>query len=127
MNSSSRMFAGLATLCGVCLLGSVLNAGPSALPGAGQAAPQEGVVLAEQFFKNVQTLKGLPVDEFLDTMGMFAAATGLNCTDCHVDESGGSWARYADDNQLKRTTRAMIGIMGAINKQYFGGRQVVTC
>ena len=103
----------------MCLLGSVLT--------AGQAAPQETPLLAEQFFKNVQVLKGLPVDEFLDTMGMFAAATGLNCTDCHVDESGGSWERYADDNQLKRTTRAMVGIMTAINKQYFGGRQGVTC
>ena len=84
-------------------------------------------MLAEQYFKNVQVLKGLSVDEFLDTMGMFAAATGLNCTDCHVDESGGSWERYADDNQLKRTTRVMVGIMTAINKQYFGGRQGVTC
>ena len=119
MKSTSRMFRGLATLCGVCLLGSVLM--------AGQAAPQETSLPAEQYFKNVQVLKGLPVDEFLETMGMFAAATGLNCTDCHVDESGGSWERYADDNQLKRTTRAMVGIMTAINKQYFGGRQGVTC
>ena len=119
MTSTTRIFTGLATVCGVCLLGSVLT--------AGQAAPQEPPRMAEQVFKNVQVLKGLPVDEFLDTMGMFAAATGLNCTDCHVDESGGSWERYADDNQLKRTTRAMVGIMGAINKQYFGGRQVVTC
>ena len=119
MKSTSRMFTGLATLCAVCLLGSVLM--------AGQAAPQEASLPAEQYFKNVQVLKGLPVDEFLETMGMFAAATGLNCTDCHVDESGGSWERYADDNQLKRTTRAMVGIMTAINKQYFGGRQGVTC
>lgn len=113
------MFTVLATVGGVCLLGSVLM--------AGQAAQQETSRPAEQVFKNVQVLKGLPVDEFLDTMGMFAAATGLNCTDCHVDESGGSWERYADDNQLKRTTRAMVGIMTAINKQYFGGRQGVTC
>ena len=119
MKSTSRVFLGLATVCGVCLFGSALT--------ARQAAPQDTPMLAEQYFKNVQTLKGLSVDEFLDTMGMFAAATGLNCTDCHVDESGGSWARYADDNQLKRTTRAMVGIMTAINKQYFGGRQGVTC
>ncbi len=119
MTSTSRIFTGLATVCGVCLLGSVLM--------AGQAAPPQTPPLAEQVFKNVQSLKGLPVDEFLDTMGMFAASTGLNCTDCHVDESGGSWERYADDNQLKRTTRAMVGIMTAINKQYFGGRQGVTC
>jgi photosynthetic reaction center cytochrome c subunit len=119
MKPTPRMFTGLATLCGVCLLGSVLA--------AGQAAQQAPRPTAEQVFKNVQTLKGLPVDEFLETMGMFAAATGLNCTDCHVDESGGSWERYADDNQLKRTTRAMVGIMTAINKQYFGGRPGVTC
>jgi photosynthetic reaction center cytochrome c subunit len=119
MKSASWIFPGLATVCGMCLLGSVLT--------ARQAPPQQTPMLAEQFFKNVQVLKGLSVDEFLDTMGMFAAATGLNCTDCHVDESGGSWARYADDNQLKRTTRVMVGIMTAINKQYFGGRQGVTC
>jgi outer membrane lipoprotein-sorting protein len=119
MKSTSRTFLAIATVCVVCLLGSVLT--------ARQAAPQEQPVLAEQYFKNVTVLKGLPVDEFLDTMGMFAAATGLNCTDCHVDESGGSWERYADDNQLKRTTRAMVGIMTAINKQYFGGREGVTC
>ena len=119
MKSMSRMFTGHATVCGVYLLGSVLT--------AGQAAPLQTPPLAEQVFKNVQSLKGLSVDEFLDTMGMFAASTGLNCTDCHVDESGGSWERYADDNQLKRTTRAMVGIMTAINKQYFGGRQGVTC
>jgi len=116
---STRMFAGLAPVCGVCLLGSVLT--------ASQAAPQETPLLADQYFKNVQVLKGLRVDEFLDTMGMFAAATGLNCTDCHVPESGGSWERYADDNRLKTTTRAMVAIMTAINKQYFGGRQGVTC
>ena len=119
MKSTSRMFTRLATVCGVCLLGSVLT--------ARQAPPQETPLLAEQFFEDVQVLKGLPVDEFLDTMGMFSAATGLNCTDCHVEESGGSWERYADDTQLKTTSRAMVGIMTAINRQYFGARQGVTC
>jgi outer membrane lipoprotein-sorting protein len=72
-------------------------------------------------------LKGIPVDEFLDTMGMFAASTGLNCTDCHIPESGGSWARYADDNQLKRTTRGMVALVNNINRTNFGGRPVLTC
>ena len=76
--------------------------------------------MSDELFKNVQVLKGIPVDEFLDTMGMFAAATGLNCTDCHIPESGGSWARYADDNQLKRTTRGMVAMVNGINKSYFG-------
>jgi hypothetical protein len=83
--------------------------------------------MAEAVFKNIQVLKGIPVDEFMGTMGVFASATGLNCTDCHVDESGGSWARYADDNALKQQTRRMVVMMRTINQQNFGGRQVVTC
>src|SRR5437870_5353249 len=60
-------------------------------------------------------------------MGMFAASTGLNCTDCHIPESGGSWARYADDNTLKLTTRRMIAMVNNINAANFGGRSVLTC
>ncbi|MBI2186718.1 MAG: photosynthetic reaction center cytochrome c subunit [Acidobacteria bacterium] len=83
--------------------------------------------MAEEVFKNIQVLKGIPVDEFMGTMGFFASAVGLNCTDCHVDESGGNWARYADDNALKQRTRQMIVMMNTINRTNFGGRQVVTC
>jgi hypothetical protein len=83
--------------------------------------------MAEQVFKNIQVLKGIPVDEFMATMGAFSSATGLNCTDCHVDESGGSWARYADDNALKQQARRMVVMMQTINKTNFGGRQVLTC
>src|SRR6185436_10535068 len=94
---------------------------------APQQAAQEAPLISDQYFKNVQVLKGLPVDEFLETMGMFAASTGMNCTDCHIPESGGSWERYADDNQLKRTTRGMVAMVAALNKTYFGGQQRITC
>jgi photosynthetic reaction center cytochrome c subunit len=83
--------------------------------------------MAEEVFKNIQVLKGIPVDQFMGTMGFFSAALGMNCTDCHVDESGGSWAKYADDNDLKRTARRMVQMVAAINKGNFAGRQVVTC
>jgi len=83
--------------------------------------------MAEEVFKNVQVLKGMPVDQFMGTMGFFSAALGMNCTDCHVDESGGSWAKYADDNDLKRTARRMVQMVAGINKGNFAGRQVVTC
>lgn len=120
MKPRSRTIAALtATVCVVWLLGIVLV--------AGQAAPQDKPRMSDEVFKNVQALKGIPVDEFLDTMGMFAASTGLNCTDCHIPESGGSWARYADDNQLKRTTRGMIALVNNINRTNFGGRPVLTC
>ena len=92
----------------------------------GQAAPPRPP-MAEEVFKNIQVLKGIPVDQFMGTMGFFASSVGLNCTDCHVEESGGSWARYADDNALKQRTRQMVVMMNTINRTNFGGRQVVTC
>ena len=70
-------------------------------------------MLSEQYFKNVQVLRGIPVDEFMDTMGMFAAATGMNCVDCHVSDAGGDWAKYADDTAFKRTTRRMVTMVTA--------------
>ena len=98
---------------------------------SGQAGPRpgpaSGAPMAEDIFKNVQVLKGIPVDQFMGTMGFFSASLGLNCTDCHVDESGGNWAKYADDNSLKQTTRRMIRMVTAINQTSFGGRQLVTC
>ena len=88
---------------------------------------QQKPLMSEQAFKNVRVLKGIPVSEFMATMGFFSASLGENCTHCHVEESGGNWDRYADDNPNKETARRMIGMMAAINKSYFGGRRVVTC
>ena len=89
---------------------------------AGERAP-----MAEEVFKNVQILKGIPVDQFMGTMGFFSASLGLNCTDCHTEKSGGDWARYADENPRKQTARRMMQMVSSVNQMYFGGRQVVTC
>ena len=109
-------------VCGLlvaCLLSVSLTARQTPAPGRSP--------MAEEVFKNITVLRGIPVDQFMGTMGFFASATGLNCTDCHVEESGGSWARYADDNALKQMTRRMVVMVQTINKTNFGGRQVVTC
>jgi outer membrane lipoprotein-sorting protein len=63
----------------------------------------------------------------MESMGIFTASLGVGCDYCHVAEAGGSWARYADDNVKKRTARRMVLMMSAINRDNFGGRQVVTC
>ena len=39
--------------------------------------------MAETVFKNIQVLKGIPVDDFLDTMGIMSAALGFDCAECH--------------------------------------------
>jgi photosynthetic reaction center cytochrome c subunit len=95
--------------------------------GIAQAQTGPKPVMAEQAFQNVRLLKGIPVDQFMATMGFFSASLGETCTDCHSAESGGNWAKYADDNPRKNTARAMIGMMNAINKTYFGGRREITC
>src|ERR1700674_2564134 len=114
-----RSILGAAGTTVVCLLGIV--------SACGQAAPPQKPLMAEQVFKNVQVLKGIPVDQFMETMGFFSASLGANCTTCHGEESGGSWEKYADDTEYKRTTRKMILMVEALNKNNFGGRRVVTC
>src|ERR1700676_2843704 len=91
---------------------------------SGQEQEQKPL-MAEDVFKNVQVLKGIPVDEFMGTMGIFSAALGISCENCHAANDS-KWENYAGDNTArKRTARAMIGMMAAINQTYFGGRQVV--
>jgi len=84
-------------------------------------------LMAEDAFKNVQVLRGIPAKEFMETMGFFAASLGLNCTDCHGEESAGDWSKYAADTRLKEMARRMIVMVNAINKGDFGGSRSVTC
>jgi len=83
--------------------------------------------MAEQVFKNVKVLKGIPVGEFMDTMGFFAASLGLNCVYCHVEQSMENWDKFAEDVPRKETARAMILMVNALNKGSFGGRRALTC
>lgn len=96
-------------------------------PASGQTAAQQKPLMAEDVFKNVQVLKGIPVNQFMETMGFFSAALGYNCTNCHGDEVLGNWAKYADDTPVKRTARRMVEVVTTINKSLFGGREAVTC
>jgi Photosynthetic reaction centre cytochrome C subunit len=104
---------GIYTLCG--------------LPAFGQVGAQQKPLMAEDVFKNVQVLKGIPVNQFMETMGFFSAALGYNCTNCHGDDVLGNWERYANDIPVKRTARRMIQVVNTINKDLFGGREAVTC
>ena len=102
---------------------------PGVLLGAtlanGQAKPD--LRPAEQVFKNIQALKGIPANQFMATMGFFSASLGQSCNYCHVEEAGGNWDRYSDDNDHKRTARRMIAMVSAITKNYFMGRRSLTC
>jgi hypothetical protein len=98
-----------------CFLGT-------ALVKAQQTAPQ----MSDQVFKNVQVMKGIPVDQFMATMGFFSASLGMSCEDCHMADDR-DWSGFAADNARKRRARQMIQMMQKINADNFGGRQMVTC
>jgi hypothetical protein len=94
---------------------------------SGQTATLEKPLVSDQVFKNVQVLKGIPVDEFMGTMGFFAAALSLNCTECHAAEALNDLSQYAIDTPIKQTARRMVLMVKGINQSYFGGKPVVTC
>ena len=109
--------AGAATTI-VWLLGAVFV--------SGQTAPAPAPPMSDAVFKNVQVLKGIPVSEFMGTMGVFSASLGMSCEDCHA-AGDANWSVYATDSPRKQMARVMVLMMAAINKTNFGGRQVVTC
>ena len=99
----------------------------SLVPAAGQVGPEPGAPLSEQVFKNIQALKGIPVDEFMDTMGMFASSLGYDCSSCHDAEIRTNREAFAILTPAIQRARGMIAMMNALNRDYFGGQQRVTC
>src|SRR5215469_2146433 len=84
-------------------------------------------LLSDKAFKNVRVLKDIPVDEFMGTMGLFSAALSVCCGDCHTG-AGTDNPNWADDAPPQKViARRMVTMMNTINKESFGGRQVVTC
>ena len=81
---------------------------------------------SEQHFKNITVLKGIPVDEFMGTMGLFSAALSFCCKDCHTG-AGTANPKWEDDPPRKVTARRMAQMVANINKENFNNRQVVTC
>jgi photosynthetic reaction center cytochrome c subunit len=121
-------------MAGVAWLVSIAFA-TGALPtlhAAGQSSAQVAAAtpatpqMSDKVFKNVQVLKGIPVDQFMGTMGVFTTSLSLCCGNCHTG-AGTSNPKWEDDPPRKKTARAMIEMVQDINKTRFGGRQVITC
>src|SRR6478609_5259595 len=60
------------------------------------------------------------------TMGIMSAAVGSDCVGCHPS-AGTDHVDWALDTPRKRTARRMVQMVTGINRDSFGGRQVVTC
>ena len=112
----------------VIMLGGVIGSSQhalAALQGPQAAAPTKPMIV-DEVFKNVQALKGISVDDFLLTMGIMSAAVGSDCVGCHPS-AGTDHVDWALDTPRKRTARRMVQMVTTLNRDNFGGRQVVTC
>lgn len=112
------------SVCGTSLAillafaGARAQSTPPQAPALGAGAPK----LAEEQYKNIQALKGIPADQLVPSMQFIAASLGVECEHCHVAR-----AFEKDDKKPKVTARKMIAMMMAINKDNFEGHREVTC
>ena len=117
------VIAGLGWLTSVATQASPQQPPP---PAAAVAAAAKGAT-AEQVFKDIRVLKGIPADEFLDTMGMFASALLFDCVSCHAKEIITDENAFSLETPRIQRARQMVVMMNNINRLYFGGQPRVTC
>ena len=94
---------------------------------AGQAPAEQAPLMAENHFKNIQILKGMPVDTFIEAMGMFAASMGGDCTYCHSKDAVFKREAFSVATPRIQRARQMIVMMRTLNNNNFGGAMKVTC
>src|SRR4030081_3423693 len=81
-----------------------------------------GQKLAEEQFKNIQVLKGVPAGQLIPAMQFITASLGVDCEYCHDHQ-----AMDSDDKKPKKIARQMVTMMFDIDKNNFDGRLEVTC
>ena len=77
---------------------------------------------AEEAFKNIRVLQGLPAEQLLPTMQFIASSLGVECTYCHVESQF-----EKDTKHAKETARGMLLMVSELNKNSFDGQREVTC
>lgn len=85
---------------------------------------------AEEVFKNIQMLKGMPAGRLLRVMEMgYSRSLGVNCTHCHLADA---WEK--EDKPTKQIAREMNAMVGVINndqlkkiKNLKGPNPIINC
>jgi photosynthetic reaction center cytochrome c subunit len=95
---------------------------PPAGKSAAQSSPNESSKTAEQVYKNIEVLKGVPADQIIPAMQFISTSLGVECTFCHVEGH-----LEKDDKKPKQVARDMMQMMFALNKNNFEGHREVTC
>lgn len=76
---------------------------------------------AEQVYKNIQVLRGMPASQLDTTMAFISGSLGVRCSYCHVNPF------EKDDKPQKLAARKMIQMVFALNKGSFNGQSAVSC
>src|SRR6184192_587375 len=101
---------------GMSLLTLLMIAGARAqstpAKGSSEGATATSPKLAEEEYKNIQALKGIPADQVIPSMQFIAASLGVECEYCHLAR-----AFEKDDKKPKLTARKMIGMMMASTRR----------
>ena len=77
---------------------------------------------AETVFKNIELLRGKPASRLPGMMSALTGLLGVTCTTCHVP---GNFA--SEELAPKRTARLHFKMQAALNLDYFGGANAVSC
>lgn len=80
------------------------------------------IPLAGEKFKNVEVLKDMPADQMGKVMNIMNESLGVNCDFCHVGDDF-----EKEGKKEKEDARKMVQMTFAINKDFFNGKQEVSC
>lgn len=103
-------------------MGSASQTGASAeLPSLDPLPASSKDERAEQKYKNIQLLRGIPSERLMKVMFAFKSSLGVDCTYCHIKDQF-----EKDDKPQKQTARKMIQLVRDTNAK-LGGIGRVTC
>ena len=101
---------------GAVSLSARMAEGPAAEDGSSR---QEKT--AEQVYKNIQVLKGVPASQLDAAMALISGSLGVKCSYCHA----GPFEK--DDKPTKQTARKMMRMVFELNEGSFNGQGAVSC
>ena len=106
----------------IAISGMVISGAKAQSGTASQVINAPAPKKAEEQFKNIQVLKGIPADQLIPAMQFITASLGVECDFCHV-----SGAFEKDEKKTKQTARKMMEMMLTINQENIEGNREVTC
>jgi hypothetical protein len=88
--------------------------------------PDASPKLAEEVYKNIQIMRGVPADRVMGVMMNLTKWLGVRCEHCHVGQ-GDAFQFEKDDKPPKQTARDMFLMIRKLNAESLPKGSQVTC